>query len=514
MAQVIDRLERLARASRLAPWLLLVFLVSACQVDAAVKVEVEEDGSGVVEVRAVLDAETTDALLELDLEGAGIALTDLAQSGWVVSRPETQDNGSTVIVATKPFGTPEQFGEVMGELNGPDGPFRDFVLLRRQRFAQVDYDIEGTLDTSGGLESFGDTDLETALGQPLEAIASRYGVRPEDVGLSIELAVPGQARDEPPAGVIETEESELRALWPATMADNDVTPIVFRSSTRQVAALVLRGVAVLTGVLALIVLFAQVLGILRPDRRRKPSPRRANDIRARRPVVTPQPVPEDLVGDVAQRVLALDGMGVLYREADDVGKVLIPFARDQGSRTPDEEIEARVRALRLGRLTTGEFWRAIGVAGDPDALDTAYLSRHQLTPGVIKYLRAQRDRGLRVACITNDSPTWAFKLRAGHSLEGLIDPWVISGSVGVGKPARPIFEVLRRVTGEPPSAILVIDDDLDILDAARALGFATMWFAPSGERSQARGHRLLRGFDLAAQVAVTAPASEDLAGRE
>jgi putative hydrolase of the HAD superfamily len=480
---------------RRVPWLLALVLVSACQAEATVGVAVEEDGSGEVTVVLVLDPEASEKLLDLDLDdGTGLALDDLAQSDWVVSPPTRREDGSTEVIATKMFGTPEQFSEVMAELSGPDGLFQDFALVRRQRFAQVDYEITGSVDPSGGFDSLADSDLEEALGRPVSSIASTYLAEPGAVSINVVLSIPGQVRDEPPAGLIPSDADVLRARWQTDLAADDPVPIALRSVTRQVAALALRGVSVVAGVLAAIMVFAQLLRILRPDRRRSGPPRRSGGVPARRsPSPAPEPV-EELAGPVPQRVLALDGMGVLYREPDEVGNVLIPFARERGSSVPDEEIAARARALRLGRLTTAEFWSAIAVPGHPDSLDTAYLSRHQLTPGVIKYLRAQRDKGLRVACITNDAPTWAYKLRAGHSLEGLIDPWVISGSVGVGKPDRPIFEVLRRVTGEPPSAILIIDDDLDVLDAARRLGFATMWFAPDGDRERARGHRFIRGF--------------------
>ena len=193
-------------------------------------------------------------------------------------------------------------------------------------------------------------------------------------------------------------------------------------------------------------------------------------------------------------VVAIDGMGVLYREGDDVHRVLIPFARERGSVVPDAEIWAKSRAVSLGRLTTTDFWRAIGVEGEAAELDAEYVAMHQLTPGVVRFLRALRDRGVKVACVTNDGTGWSTALRRRHSLEGLIDPWIVSGAVGIRKPDGPIFEVLRRMTGEQPGSILVIDDELDILDEAREMGYRTAWFAPDGSDDDRRGHAILRGF--------------------
>ena len=273
------------------------------------------------------------------------------------------------------------------------------------------------------------------------------------------------------------------------------------SSTRQVSTLVLRGVAIIAALLALLTLLGQLLRVLSPERRRPPQkarPRaRATDAA---PSATPIVIDEPDAGDEPDNptVVALDGMGVIFKEARDIDNVLIPFAHDAGSPLSAEEITLRARALSLGRMTTAQFWKAIGLDGSPEELDDAYLSRLSLNPGVVKFLRTLRDRGVRVACITNDSTTWAMKLRQRHSLEGLVDPWVISGQVGVRKPDNPMWEVLRRVTGEAPASIMVVDDELDILDSARRLGFRTAWYAPEGEAPLARGHAILRSFDLPA----------------
>jgi HAD superfamily hydrolase (TIGR01509 family) len=215
-------------------------------------------------------------------------------------------------------------------------------------------------------------------------------------------------------------------------------------------------------------------------------------------VARPEPEPPAAVAPVVteQRCVAVDGLGVLFREADDLADRLIPFARQRGSTKSDAEILARARWLRLGRITTAELWSAIGVAGEPGELDAAYLAGHQLSPGVIRYLRGLRERGIRLACIINESAEWTARLRARHSLESLIELWVISGAVGVTKPDRSIFEVLRRVTQEAPGAILLIDDDLDVLDAARQLGFATAWFNADARVADARDHTIIRRFGL------------------
>lgn len=503
----------------LALAVVVAVLGTACRADVVVEVEVVEDGSGVVLVEVLLDAAATEGLADLGLD-ATLPLSDLAQAGWEIEPPTLTDGGETQVTAQKAFGTPVQFAEVMDDLTGEGGVFEDFALTRTQSFGRVDYQLTGTLDPSGGFDSFGDEELTTALGRSLSSIAVSppYEASPEDINFTVTAALPGEFQEEGSNGTIVESETMVEGTWTTDLASSR-TDITLQSARRSTAAQVLRGVAVVAGVLAALVLFAQVLRVF-GARRRQLQEERAREARraqsARRlgqnaPAAAvaagsgSSPTGEDgsdgetdadpAAGSEAYRVVALDGPGVLYREGDDIRKLLIPFARERGSGVSPEDIVDKARLLSLGRLTPADFWKIIGVEGDPNELDTAYLSSHQLNPGVVRYLRSLRDSGLKVACITNDSAAWAMKLRSGHSLDGLVDPWVVSGSVGVRKPDGPLYEVLRRVTGEPTSAILVIDDDLDNLDAAREFGFGTRWFTREGERDDSRGHEVMRGFE-------------------
>ena len=484
-------MRRVAAPHRVLAVALLALLgLTACEADADIAVDVEPDGSGEVVVTMTLDAEASAALA--DLRDAGLALDDLSRAGWSIDPPATGADGSTVVAGSKAFGTPDQFTEVMADLTGGEGLFRSFELTRTSSFARVDYTVDGTIDPSGGLAALADPDLEAALGVPIGEMAGRLGASDADVDVRMAVSLPGEvlAGDD---GVVDADDERV-VRWSTRLDRSDLVTVAATSSTRQVAPLVLRGVAALAAVLFVLVLFGQILRILRPERRRRTPSRRVA------PPVTVSAGPDESEDPVAPAtsesptVVAIDGMGVLYREGDDVHRVLIPFARERGSTAPDAEIWAKSRAVSLGRLTTTDFWRAIGVEGEAAQLDAAYVAMHQLTPGVVRFLRSLRARGVKVACVTNDGTGWSTALRRRHSLEGLIDPWIVSGAVGIRKPDRPIFEVLRRMTGEQPGSILVIDDELDILDEAREMGYRTAWFAPDGDDADRRGHAILRGF--------------------
>ncbi len=501
--------RRLVR--RLALLLLLpaALVVAGCQADLRVDVTVADDGSGVVQAAVELDAEAAAALRDLEEDANGIPLEDLAASGWQTEPPTETSTGGVEIRASKPFGDPPQLTEILEELGGENGIFKNFVLSRQQSFGQLAYSLTGQLDVSGGFNVFADPQLEQVLvaeTQSLQSLAEIYGAQEQDINIRLSVTMPGQLQEDASNGAPTEGELSVTSSWRRTLLDNEI-PVALATTERSMAAQVLRGASVVAGVLAAIVVLARFLRYLGSRRRQRSRPVVQGPVDAKgRAVAKVDPANEshqdlNLGGGPPQqrpgtfRVVALDGMGVLYQEGDDINRLLIPFARGRGSTVPDDLIRSRAREMSLGRMTTASFWPSIGVFGDANYLDNEYLALHQLTPGVVKYMRRLRSHGIRAACITNDAAEWANKLRINHSLDTLVDLWVVSGSVGVRKPEVPLFEVLRRVTGEPPHLILVIDDNLDTLDAARAFGFGTAWFNPGGTQEQARGHELMRNFD-------------------
>lgn len=542
------------RRGRLLGLLLALPFVAACRADVTVDVVVEDDGAGLVTTELVLDEQAAAGLL--DLSDDGLRLDDLVQSGWTLDPPAATDDGSVTTRASKAFGTPQQFEQVMAELSGDSGLFTDFRLVRERSFARVDYGLTGTIAPTN-FNGFSDVELDALLLRTIDDLAATYGATPADVSVTAVVWLPGTIDAARSSGTADLEaadeesaEGEVRR-WETTLAEDSVVSVTAYSSTQKVAALVWRGVAVVAAALAGLVLFGQLLRLLRPERRRPGAsgsrrgagPRQTSS-RSRQTKATagrpgPDKVGSDKVGSdkggsgkagpakpsqtrtaagndpevdraeptLAPKLVALDGMGVLYREGDDIARILVPFVRARGSTAPLDDIVARARLLSLGRITPAEFWPTVGVVGDANQLDDEYLANFQLSPGVVGFLRSLRAQGVQVACVTNDSAVWANKLRSRHSLEGLIEPWVISGSVGVRKPDAPIYEVLRRVTQLAPHDILIVDDNLDNLDAAKVLGFSTAWYCPGASTDSSRGHAVLRSFAVAGAGSAAGAAS-------
>jgi hypothetical protein len=127
-----------------------VLLLSACHIDATVRVQVHEDGSGVVQVRVVLDpeavraAEAGDSTLE-----TRVRLDDLPARGWTVAPWSRRADGSAILVLRRPFSSPAQLSVVMAELNGPDGPLRAVGLHRGSDPVRTTFDFHALADLAG-----------------------------------------------------------------------------------------------------------------------------------------------------------------------------------------------------------------------------------------------------------------------------------------------------------------------------------------------------------------------------
>ncbi|HUQ63332.1 MAG TPA: hypothetical protein VM121_06245 [Acidimicrobiales bacterium] len=93
-----------------------------------------------------------------------LRVDDLRQSGWTVTGPQQEDDGLLWVRASKRFSTPGQATEVMNELGGIDGPFRDLTLRQDRTLLKSRTTFSGVVDLSGGMSTFLDPDLKAKLG--------------------------------------------------------------------------------------------------------------------------------------------------------------------------------------------------------------------------------------------------------------------------------------------------------------------------------------------------------------
>ncbi len=177
------------------------------------------------------------------------------------------------------------------------------------------------------------------------------------------------------------------------------------------------------------------------------------------------------------KCLVLDAMGVIFRSADDVAELLVPFVSEHGGAGP-ATVESAYLDASLGRVDADTFWRRCRV--DPNN-ETRYLARHALMDGVDDTLTLAAALDIPVWCLSNDVGRWSERLRARFDLDSRLAGTIISGEIGVRKPDAEIYRILLERSGFAAADLLFVDDRDQNVAAAAALGIQTVAFdAASG----------------------------------
>jgi len=189
---------------------LLAWAASACQVTLGAGIDVARDGTGRVTAGVGLDA---DALKEVGDPATALRLDDVRQAGWQVEGPLKEGDGLTWYRASKPFADPDLVPTILAELNGPEGPFREFKVARTKSLTRSRTTFTGTLDLSRGLAGLSDPELATALddvdlGLDLDGLRARFGdALARSVRVQATAGLPGKVTTNAP------DSEGGRALW-------------------------------------------------------------------------------------------------------------------------------------------------------------------------------------------------------------------------------------------------------------------------------------------------------------
>ena len=176
------------------------------------------------------------------------------------------------------------------------------------------------------------------------------------------------------------------------------------------------------------------------------------------------------------RCVVLDAMGVIFRAADDVAELLVPFVSRAGGTTNATEVDATYLSASLGSICPDDFWRTVGLAPD---VENQYLAQHELMPGVMPFLQAMQSQRMPVWCVSNDVGRWSSALRTRFDLDSLLAGAVISSEVRSRKPDPMIYGCLLEKCGYERREILFVDDRDKNVAAAIDIGIPAVRFDPA-----------------------------------
>jgi putative hydrolase of the HAD superfamily len=129
--------------------------------------------------------------------------------------------------------------------------------------------------------------------------------------------------------------------------------------------------------------------------------------------------------------------------------------------------------LETGKLPEEQFEEQLGQnLGVPGAglIDRLFAGSGP-EPAMVEAVRRARGSGIRTGLVSN---SWGTRRYDRASLHELFDGIVISGDVGIRKPAREIYELGAQRVSLPPSACVFVDDLPFNLTPAAELGMATV----------------------------------------
>jgi len=177
---------------RLLALVVVALALTACEVDTTVDVAVKADGTGVITLTAVADA---DVLAQAPGLAEDLRFDDAIAAGWVLTPPAATEVGGLQVVLTHEFATVEEATALLQSINGASGPLHDVVLTRTVTDDDITTSLAGTLRVDGGIDAFADPDVLSAIGgSPYADNIAATGLRPADVvTFTFTADIPGQS---------------------------------------------------------------------------------------------------------------------------------------------------------------------------------------------------------------------------------------------------------------------------------------------------------------------------------
>ena len=190
---------------RLLALVVAALALTACKVDTTVDVTVKADGTGVITLTAVADA---DVLAQAPGLAEDLRFDDATAAGWVLTPPAATETGGLEVVLTHEFVTVEEATALLQSINGASGPLHDVVLTRAVTDDDITTSLAGTLRVDGGIDAFADPDVLAAIGgSPYADNIAATGLRPTDVvTFTFNADLPGESTT-PATGTVDGEQA-------------------------------------------------------------------------------------------------------------------------------------------------------------------------------------------------------------------------------------------------------------------------------------------------------------------
>ena len=141
----------------------------------------------------------------------------------------------------------------------------------------------------------------------------------------------------------------------------------------------------------------------------------------------------------------------------------------------------RISEHRFLESLGAELGRTLGRTVQLHGFSRSYFANLHPNQAMIDCMRSLRERGLRMAILTNNVREWEPLWRPMLPVDEIFHHVVDSAFVGMRKPDRVIYELTLERIGLAARQCLFVDDVDVNCDAARELGMTTVWFRDNAQ---------------------------------
>lgn len=131
-----------------------------------------------------------------------------------------------------------------------------------------------------------------------------------------------------------------------------------------------------------------------------------------------------------------------------------------------------------GRLSRAAFnQKAAQLTGVPAAeVAKGIAAETHINTELVEYARTLRQRGQRLACLSNGTQEWTMQVITDYGLGDIFEEVVLSGDLGMVKPHPEIYLHTLKKLGVPAAEAIFVDDRQSNVISAEACGMRGIVF--------------------------------------
>ena len=143
------------------------------------------------------------------------------------------------------------------------------------------------------------------------------------------------------------------------------------------------------------------------------------------------------------------------------------------------EFQAICTRSDYGTLSKADFYQEVSalVGVSVDEMEKGVEAETIINTSLVSYTGKLRQRGFRIACLSNGTHEWTLAVIKDHGITHLFDEIVLSGDLGIVKPSPEIYDRTLEKLDLPASEAIFVDDRKVNVDAAEILGIRSLVFS-------------------------------------